>query len=185
MDSSYISMEPMKTRHASQLVMTYQIMIDRLKACGINPKKHVLDNECAEEFKDAIRANKMTYELVPADDHRRNIAERAIQTAKSHVISVLCGCDPNFSMHLWDLLIPQMEIQLNLQRQSRTVLKVSAYAHHYGAYDFNARTSCPLRYGGGVPREASNEGKRMGVEIMRTIMVSVGQNFGYRTGLPL
>ena len=85
-------------------------MIDRLEACGINPKKHVLDNECSEEFKETIRANKMTYELVPADDHRRNIAERAIQTAKSHIISVLCGCDPVFPMHLWDYLIPQMEI---------------------------------------------------------------------------
>ena len=39
MDSSYIGMEPMKTRHASQPVKTYQIVIDRLKACGINPKK--------------------------------------------------------------------------------------------------------------------------------------------------
>ena len=98
----------------------------------------MLGNECYEECKEAIRANKMTYELVPADDHRRNIAEKAMQTAKSHVISVLCGCDPDFPMHLWDLLIPQMEIQLNLQRQSRTVPKVSAYAHHHGAYDFNA-----------------------------------------------
>ena len=104
----------------------------------------MLNNECSEEFKEAIRDNKMTYELVPADDHRRNIAERAIQTAKSHVISVPCGCDPDFPMHLWDLLISQMEIQLNLQRQSRTVPEVSAYAHHYGAYDFNAHPLAPL-----------------------------------------
>ena len=82
--------------------------------------------------------------MIPADDDRRNIAERAIQTAKSHVISVLCSCDPDFPMHLWDLLIPQMEIQLNLQRQSRTVPKVLAYAHHYGAYDFNAHPLFPL-----------------------------------------
>ena len=106
MDSSYISMEPMKIRHASQLVKTYQIMIDRLKACGIKQKKHVLDNECSAEFKEAIRDNQMTYELVPPDDHRRNIVERAIETAKSHIISVLCGCDPNFPMHLCDLLLP-------------------------------------------------------------------------------
>ena len=144
MDSFYISMEPMKTCHTSQTVMTYQIMIDRLKACGINPKHHVLDNECSEEFKKAIRVNKMTFQLVPADDHWRNIAERAIQTAKSHVISVLCGCDPNLPMHLWDRLIPQMEIQLNLQRQSRTVPKVLAYAHHYGPYDFNTHPLAPL-----------------------------------------
>ena len=126
MNSSYMSMEPMKTRHASQLVKTYQIMIDRLKACGINLEKHVLDNECSAEFKEAIRVNQLTYALVSPDDHRRNIAERAIQTAKSHIILVLCGCDPNFPMHLWDLLLPQMEIQLNLLRQSRTVPKVLA-----------------------------------------------------------
>ena len=89
---------------------TYQIMIDRLKACGINPKKHVLDNECSAKFKEAIRDNQMTYELVLPDDHWRNIVERAIQTAKSHVISVLCDCDPNFPIHLWDLLLPQTEI---------------------------------------------------------------------------
>ena len=47
-------------------------------------------------------------------------------------------------MHLWDLLIPQMEIQLNLQRQSRTVPKCSAYAHHYGPYDFDAHPLAPL-----------------------------------------
>ena len=105
MDSSYISMEPMKNRHSGQIVATYQIMIDRLKSCGNNPKHHILDNECSEEFKEAIKVNKMTYQLVPADDHQRNIAKRAIHTAKSHVISVLCSCNSNFPLHLWDLLI--------------------------------------------------------------------------------
>ena len=103
-----------------------QIMIDRLKSCGINPKHHILDNECSEEFKAAIKVNKVTYQLVPADDHRRNIAARAIQRAKSHIILVQYGCDPNFPLHLWHLLMPQMEIQLNLQRQSRTIDKSSA-----------------------------------------------------------
>ena len=37
-----------------------------------------------------------------------------------------------------------MEIQLNLLRQSRTISKVSAYAHHYGPYDFNAHPLAPL-----------------------------------------
>ena len=143
LDSSYISMEPMKNRHSGQMVATYQVMIDRLKLCGINPKHHILDNECSNEFKEAIKANDMTYQLVPADDHRRNIAKRDIQTAKRHVISVLCGSDPNSPLHLWDLLIPQMEIQLNLLRQSRTIDKISAYAHHYGPYDFNADPLAP------------------------------------------
>ena len=122
----------------------HQILINRLKVCGINPKHHVLDNECSEEFKEAIKDNKMTYQLVPPDDHQRNVSERLIQTAKSHIVSVLCGADPNFPMHLWDFLIPQMEIQLNLQRQFRTVPKVSAYAQLYGPYDFNAHLPAPL-----------------------------------------
>ena len=37
-----------------------------------------------------------------------------------------------------------MEIQLNLLRQSRTISKISAYAHHYGPYDFNAHPLAPL-----------------------------------------
>ena len=63
MDSFYISMEPMKNQPLSEIVMTYQILIDPLKACGIIPKHHVLDNECSVEFKDAIKDNKMTYQL--------------------------------------------------------------------------------------------------------------------------
>ena len=47
-------------------------------------------------------------------------------------------------MHLWDLLLPQMEIQLNLLRQSRTVPKVLVYAHHYVAYDYNVHPLAPL-----------------------------------------
>ena len=93
-------MEPMQNQHLSEIVIIYQISIDRLKACGIDPKHHVLDNECCEESKEAI---KMTYQLMQHDDHQQNIAERTIQTAKSHIISVLCGFDPNFPISLWNL----------------------------------------------------------------------------------
>ena len=37
MDSSYRSMEPMKNRHLSEIIKTYQVLIDRLKQCGIIP----------------------------------------------------------------------------------------------------------------------------------------------------
>ena len=57
----------MKNRHSAQIVAIYQIMINRLKACGINSKHRVLNNECFEEFKEAIKVNKTTYQVVPAD----------------------------------------------------------------------------------------------------------------------
>ncbi|KAL7478494.1 hypothetical protein ACHAW6_004254 [Cyclotella cf. meneghiniana] len=40
-------------------------------------------------------------------------------------------------MHLWDRLIPQAEMTLNLLKQSNVAPKVSAYAYMNGPHDFN------------------------------------------------
>ena len=50
----------MKNRTAGEIVKTYQILIDRLATSGIHPKKHILDNEISEEYKQAIKRNNMT-----------------------------------------------------------------------------------------------------------------------------
>jgi hypothetical protein len=73
-----------------------------------------MDNECLEEFKAMIEKNNMTYQLVPPHDHQRNMAEKAIQTFKAHFISILCGADTNFPLHLWDQLLPQAEQTINM-----------------------------------------------------------------------
>ena len=44
MDSSYTIMKPTKDRQLSQIVKTYQILIDQLKVYRIIPKRYVLDN---------------------------------------------------------------------------------------------------------------------------------------------
>ena len=73
------------------------------KNCGrvTKPKLHILDNEASKAFKSAIKEN-CELQLVPPDTHRRNLAERAIQTVKSQFISILAGVDPSFPMNLWD-----------------------------------------------------------------------------------
>jgi len=60
----------------------------------------MLDNECSHDFKGAIRSQ-MTYQLATAHDHRRNIAEKVIQTFKHHFIAISCGKDKTFPMYLW------------------------------------------------------------------------------------
>ena len=105
MDSDTILVEAMKNRKAGEIVRAYQKLVDRLKAYGVVPKHHVLDNECNKEFKEAIRSNGMTFQLADAHDHRRNVAEKAIQVFKAHFISILCGADESFPMHLWDRLL--------------------------------------------------------------------------------
>ncbi len=118
-DSDAILVEPMKNRTAGEMIRAYQVLIDRLNSVGIFPKLHILDNECSAELKTVIKNNNMTFQLVPPHDHRRNIAEKAIQTFKDHFISILCGADEMFPLHLWDRLLRQAEHTLNMLRPSR------------------------------------------------------------------
>jgi len=113
-DSNTILVEAMKNRTAGEMIRAYLVLVTRLHNAGVTPKMHILDNECSEEFKEQIRKNNMTFQLVPLHDHRRNIAKKAIQTFKAHFISILCGIDTNFPLHLWCHRLPQAEHTLNM-----------------------------------------------------------------------
>ena len=83
------------------------------------------------------------FQLVPPGVHRRNAAERAIRTFKNHFIAILCGLDKDFPLHLWDRLVAQAELTLNLLRGSRINNKLSAQHQVHGAYctTWNSRRS--------------------------------------------
>ena len=49
----------------------------------------VMDNECSTDLQKAIVKIKGKYELVPPHQHRRNAAEKAIRTAKNHLLAEL------------------------------------------------------------------------------------------------
>jgi hypothetical protein len=88
---------------------------------------------------------KMTYELVPPEDHQRNLAVKLIGTLKDHFIRVLSGCIKSMPMHLWCQLLPQLERQLLLLRQSQVNPGMSAYAHVYqGQHDYNKHPFLPI-----------------------------------------
>ena len=69
----------------------------------------------------------MGYQLVPPHIHLRHAAERVIRTSKAHFLSTLSGVAPTYPNNLWDLLLPQIELTLNLLRQSTLNLKISAW----------------------------------------------------------
>ena len=69
-DSNSTHLKPMKNCSTGDLIRAYQAIIDRLNAAVIYPKHHILDNKILEKFKEAIRFNKTTYQLVPPNDHR-------------------------------------------------------------------------------------------------------------------
>ena len=86
----------------------------------------------------------MTYQLVPPDNHRSNIAEQAIQTWKNHFVSVLSGAALTFPLHLWCRVIPQAERQLLLLSHSNVNTHISSYAHVYGQHDYIAKPFFPI-----------------------------------------
>ena len=89
--SNAMLVEPMQNRTSGEMLATYLTLENRLKKTGIEPKLHTLDNECSNEFKEAIRKNVGNYQLVPPHDHRRNVAEKTIQVFRDHFIYLYCA----------------------------------------------------------------------------------------------
>jgi hypothetical protein len=110
---------------------------------GLTPKLMKLDNEASKLLKDYLYQQDITFQLVPPYIHRRNSAERAISSFKNHLISGLCSKDKSFPMHLWDSILPQAVITLNMLRTSRINPKLSAAIHIFGQYDFNRAPFAP------------------------------------------
>jgi hypothetical protein len=136
-DCNYIKVVPMKSRSASEWVKTYDTIHQELTVKGFKPKLQTLDNEASTPLKNFFTANNIAYQLVPPHCHRRNTAERAIRTFKDYFVAVLSSVDPSFPMHLWDRLLPQAEITLNLLRTSRLHPQLSAAAHYHCLVDYN------------------------------------------------
>jgi hypothetical protein len=143
-DANYIDAEPLRNHADNQMISAYRNLWERTNRGRVTkPKLHILDNEASEAFKSAIKEN-CDLQLVPPDTHRRNLAERAIQTFKSHFISILAGVDPSFPMNLWDRLIPQAVMTLNLLRNSHKMPTISAYQRVNGNFDYNKLPLAPL-----------------------------------------
>lgn len=53
-DSNAILVEPMKSRNDSEMIRAYDAIVQRLLRAGMQPKKHVLDNEISENMKQYI-----------------------------------------------------------------------------------------------------------------------------------
>ena len=137
-DSNAILSTPLSSRQASKITTAWTTCHNLLKSNGYEPVLHILDNECSNSLKDAFKKHSIAFQRVPPHTHRRNAAERAIQTWKNHFISGLASCDPNFPLAEWDRLLPQCDITLNHLRSSRRQPKLSAHACISGIFDFNA-----------------------------------------------
>jgi hypothetical protein len=142
-DSNAILAQPIKDRAAPELLKAFQVMEQELVARGLIPKLMKLDNEASKLLKTYVHQQNITFQLVPPYSHRRNSAERAIRSFKDHLIAALCSTDKSFPMHLWDRLLPQAVMTLDMLRTSIINPKLSAETHIFGQYDFKRAPMTP------------------------------------------
>ena len=83
-DANAILCEPLKNRTGETISKAWTTCFNRLTKNGHNTELFILDNEISPEVKSAMDKAQVNYQLVPPGIHRRNAAERAIQTFKNH-----------------------------------------------------------------------------------------------------
>jgi hypothetical protein len=130
-DSNAILAQPIKNRTAPELLKAFQFMEEEL------------DNEASKLLKNYLYQQDITFQLVPPYSHRRNAAERAIRSFKDHLIAGLCSTDKYFPMHLWDRILPQAVMTLNMLIISRLNPKLSAATRIFGQHDYNRASMAP------------------------------------------
>ena len=142
-DSNAIMALPIKNRQAKTLTTAWNTLQQNFTRTGHTIKHFVMDNEISFELRTALKKYNYTFELTPPHMHRRNAAERAIRTYKSHLLAGIATCHPDFPLTEWDRLIDQCNLTINLLRTSRINPNLSAYAYLNGNFDFNAHPLAP------------------------------------------
>ena len=143
-DSNAILCKPMKAKTGPAIVATYKTILLLLQSRGLKPQLQRLDNETSAELLQFMTAENIDFQLAPPNMHRRNAAKCAIRTFKNHFITILCGTDPKFPIQIWDCLLDQAQITLNLLYASHINPRLSAHTQLHGALDFNQTPLGPL-----------------------------------------
>ena len=103
-----------------------------------------MDNQTSPELRHAATALQLTIEYVSAKQKEANRAERAIQTAKHHIIATRAGFHRDCPHVYLDKCLVQIEITLNTIHPYEYDPRVSAYQGIYGeAFDFMRHPIAP------------------------------------------
>jgi hypothetical protein len=118
-NGNLILQQAFKTKSDCHHIAAYNAIMTCLAAWGLSVDLQILDNKASSAYKEAITFKwNATFQLIPPNMHCRNWAENAIRTLKNHFLAIMAGVDAAFPPYLWDLLLPQAELTLNLLRQA-------------------------------------------------------------------
>jgi hypothetical protein len=140
-----IIVQPMPSCTDSSFIAAFSKVFAILHACNYQPALNVMDNKYSKAVEKHIQSNKMYIQLVLPHNHRINAAEHAIAMFKEHFVATLATVDILCPLQLWDKILPQVKLTLNLLWISHCNPRVSADQELYGPFDFNKMPLVPLR----------------------------------------
>ncbi len=144
-DGNLILQQAFKSKSDRHCIAAYNAIMTRLSARGLLVDLQILDNKASMAYKEAITFKwNAKFQLVPPDMHRQNWAEHNIRTFKDHFLEILAGVDSAFPPYLWDLLLPQADLTLNLLRQATLNPRISVWEFFQDPFDFNKTPISPV-----------------------------------------
>ena len=143
--NNYVHIEGLQSRRAQDYIKAFNSTLEFYrKHGGVQPKLQILDNETSQLLEAYLQEKEISYQYVPPDNHRSNRAERAIQDVKNHLLAGLSTTHKDFPAYLWEDLLPQAELTLNMLRPYGPEPLVSAYHGLFKKpYDFKKHPIAP------------------------------------------
>ena len=148
--TDYIFIRALKDRHGTEQAKAYDSILQECKEKNMVPTTYMMDNEISPEVKAVLNKYKVNIEinhkminLATPHNKRANRAERIMNIVKPVIIGAIAGTNRDFPIKLWDKLLPQCEIVMNLLRPSFKDANISCYGAFYGAYDFMKHPMAP------------------------------------------
>jgi hypothetical protein len=135
-DGNLILQQAFQKNADKHCIPVFIAIMARLVACRLLADLNIKDNEASADFRQVITEPwKTKFQLVPPDMHRRNKEEQMIRHFKNHFLSILVGVNAAFLPYLWDLLLPQAKVTIDLLRQATIYPKISALEYFNGPVD--------------------------------------------------
>ena len=144
---SYIHISPLTGLKGAQTSesLTKTLCFFRDKGVVIDSLR--VDNQSSPEFRAAAKSVQIISDLVSSNQKEPNRAERAIQTAKHHILASRAGFHRDCPTTILDRCLPQIEVTLNTLHPFEYDPRISAYHGLHGRkFDFIPLLQLGLRF---------------------------------------
>ena len=141
----YINIQPLSSLRHTHTTVALRRTVEFFRGHGVIIDTIRMDNQRSQPLLDLAASMNLRWELVPPFVKNPNRAERAIRTAKNHIIATRAGFHPDCPHTYLDKCLTQIELTLNIVRPFDYDPTKSAYEGLTGcSYNFDQHPIAPV-----------------------------------------